>query len=318
MGELRKDYILDKYVYVATERSKRPKDFKHTPRKENYNAKCFFCPGNEHLTPPEIYRVEKDKNVGWTVRVFPNKFPAVSPKGKSELITDNDFFTYADSFGYHEVVAETRYHNLQLWDLSKEDFVDILKTFVLRYNDLKSRERIKYVSIFKNFGENGGASLHHSHSQIIATSIVPPLIKEREKVVEKYDSCPYCRIIEIEKNSERRCYENETFVAFTPYASLFNFEVWIFPKRHVVEISELNEKELDDFADAYKYILDRLKEIDPDYNVCFVNGTGKVHFHIEIKPRIAKWAGFEHLGGIVINSVSPEQAARFYRNESEN
>ncbi len=320
MNELRKDYLTDRWVIIASERAKRPHEFK-TPKEENNAANCFFCPGKEHTTPPHIYTVEKDSK--WIIRVIPNKFPAVTPNGVSDIKTDNSFYTYASAYGRHEIVVETNEHGKELEDLSEDHIKKILKTFIIRIDELMKDPQIDYVSVFKNKGKSAGASIAHAHSQIIAYNNIPSAIKNELESSYRYyvlnKKCAFCDIISKEKNSHRRVLKTEHTVAFTPYASRFPFEVWLFPKRHIAGIGELNEDELFDFSASLKKILTKLKEIgNVPYNILFhsmTDNSANFHFHIEILPRLTVWAGFELETGTIINPVAPEDAAKFYRNE---
>jgi UDPglucose--hexose-1-phosphate uridylyltransferase len=311
--ELRKDYILDRYVLIAAARKKRPKQFKEEA-KENVEV-CFFCPGNESLTPPEIGRIGTKKK--WRIRWFPNKFPAVEEKGQIELRTDNRFYTFANAYGKHEVIVETPDHDKQLWDLKKNNIKDVLEVYISRIKELSKVNGIKYVCIFKNHGKDAGTSLVHSHTQIIAYNKIPQLIKEEAEAVKRFNSCPYCDIILSEKGSDRRCFENKNFVAFCPYASRYNYEIWIFPKQHKNNLIELDDDELKDLASVLQQIIAKLKELNVSYNFQIHNSPPgeSLHFHIEVCPRVANWGGFELLTDDIINSVPPEDAAKFYRGE---
>ncbi len=311
MGELRKDYILDKYVIIATERAKRPDEFK-VEKKIEKNGMCHFCPGNEDQTPKEIERFPEESS-NWQIRVFPNKYAAVKPEGKFEIRTDNSFYTFSDAFGYHEVIVETPNHDEVLADLSEERISNVLKMFKKRIAVNMNCQNIKYVSLFKNQGEKAGTSIQHTHCQLIAYNDVPEIILEKEKAVKKYPYCPYCAILNTEKNSFRRCFENNSFVAFTPYASRFPFEIWVLPKRHLLNITDFKEEEFVFLAEILKKILLKLKFLNADYNFYLQYGIENVHFHIEITPRLATWAGFELSTGTIINTMTPETAAEFYR-----
>jgi len=315
MGELRKDYILDRYVIISEIRNKRPDEFITEPVKEKKGT-CVFCPGSEQLTPEEIDRFEK--NGKWYIRVFPNKFPAVEEKGEANIRTDNQFFTFSASYGKHEVLVETDDHKKQLSDLSVSQIKDIFKMYVKRIQALEKTYGMKYVLVFKNHGDEAGTSLIHSHSQIVAYNKIPTSVENMLKAVKNYNCCPYCTIWNIERNSFRSVFENETFISFTPYASRFAFEIWMFPKRHVISIEDLDDNELKDMADMMKKILLRLKSINASYNFYLINAPkgDNLHFHVEIIPRVTSpWAGFELGSGDVINPVSPESAAKFYRGE---
>ena len=144
---------------------------------------------------------------------------------------------------------------------------------------------------------------------------VPELVKEEIEVCRKHRKCPYCNIVKLESKSKRKIFETKNVLAFAPYASRFNYEAWIFPKQHKRALEELNETELKDFAAAMKKILLKLKKLNASYNFYLHYSPAKenLHFHIEITPRIATWGGFELSTEFTINSVLPEDAARFYR-----
>ena len=310
MNELRKDYILNRYVIIATDRAKRPAQLAKQPQKTKKSI-CFFCPGNEHLTPPEIDRIEKDNK--WIIRCFPNKFAATNTKGNPKINTKG--LIHANAFGKHEVISETSNHKQQLEDLSINHIKLVLEMYQKRLSAISKIKGIKFVSIFKNKGKEAGASLPHAHTQIIAYNNFPTLIQEEIKSSKKNKKCQYCLIIRKEKKSSRVIKENKTFVSFTPYASRFPFEAWIFIKKHKISITELDDNELTDLARQLKSILSKLKKLNAPYNffLHYAPGRKDLHFHIEITPRLSTFAGFELSTDTVINIMSPEKAAAFYR-----
>lgn len=311
MGELRKDYILDRWVIISTGRKKRPKQFK---KLEAAEVKVdFFAPGNEAMTPEEIGRIGAKKK--WEMRWFENKFPALKPEGQADIRTDNTYFTFSGNYGYHEVLVETPRLDKQLADLNVNEIEKLLEVYNARIEDLSKKPNIKYVCVFKNHGQKGGTSIVHTHSQIMALNHVPKDVRDEIEACKRFERCPYCDIINIEKQSLRRCFENDDFVAFAPYASRFNYEVWVFPKEHVITLADV--KNLKALAEILKLILKKIKNLGADYNyyLHYAPDGEDLHFHIEIAPRIATWAGFELGSGDVINSVSPEDAAKFYRGE---
>lgn len=311
--ELRKDYILDVWTIVNHKRGQRPREFKAV-EEEKSGATDFFAPGNEHLTPPEIDRIEK--NGKWTLRVFPNKFPAVQPEGNPNIETHNDFYTFAAGYGEHEVIVEAPESNRQLWDLSEHEILDVLKMYAKRTKALYEKDNIRYVSVFKNHGQKGGTSILHTHTQIVAFNTVPPRIRAEMKASIANGVCKYCQIINSERNSERRCYENDYFISFTPYASRFNYEIWLFSKAHKSTIRDFHEVELKALANMMQKVLSKLRFLGCSFNFFLHEAPPgeDLHFHIEVTPRIATWAGYELCTEVIINSVSPEFAADFYRN----
>jgi UDPglucose--hexose-1-phosphate uridylyltransferase len=198
MPELRKDPVLGRWVIISVERGKRPTDFL-SPFQKKKGGFCPFCPGNEYTTPPEIFAFREDVSgrdaPGWTLRVMANKFPALSAEGelnkKGEGIYDKMY-----GAGAHEVIVETPDHNLTLGTISLEAFEHALWAYYRRISELKKDPRVKYVLIFKNEGESAGASLEHSHSQLIALPIVPRTVKdEMQGARNHYDlreRCLFC------------------------------------------------------------------------------------------------------------------------------
>jgi UDPglucose--hexose-1-phosphate uridylyltransferase len=312
LGELRKDYILDRWVVISTVRSLRPHQFEEEEKSQKKAGICFFCPGHEEETPQEIGRIGTSKK--WKMRWFANKYPALVPEGQSLIKTDNTYFTFSANYGYHEIIAETASHDKQLWDLGEKDLKALFEVYNNRIQALSKNQNIKYVGILKNHGQKGGTSIIHTHSQVFAFNHVPKEIRDEVFAAKQHQHCPYCGIINIEKNSDRRCFENEEFVAFTPYASRFNYEIWVFPKKH---IRTLAGADLSKLAEIIKKILKRLKWLNCSYNyfLHYAPEGEDLHFHIEICPRIAYWAGAEHGFGVVINAIPPEDAAKFYRGE---
>lgn len=320
MNELRKDYILNRWVIIAIERSKRPNQFIQKERIRSDTKMCPFCTGNEHLMTSVVDEINQSKIL---VRSIFNKFPAVKMDGNPDIRTDNQFYTYASAYGQHEVIVETPDHGVELEDLPHDHIKAVIDMYIRRINALDSLPHIKYVSIFKNRGSSAGASIDHAHSQLIAYNYLPVAVENELKTLYEYfilhESCPYCEIIKTESKSFRHVFENDSFISFTPYASRHPYEVWIFPKKHLASIVLLNEKERWDLAEIMKKLLMRLDALNyPPYNVQIHNALPNgenFHFHIEIAPRLSTWAGFELETETVINVVSPEDAAKFYRGE---
>src|SRR5438132_1581202 len=180
MPELRKDPIVGRWVIISTDRAKRPTDF----AREGVKIKggfCPFCYGNENKTPPEIHAYRPNPKggpppqrdtPGWTVRVVPNKFPALGIEGNLNRQAEG-MFDKMNGIGEHEVIIETPDHNATLATLPPKRIEDVLWTFTDRILDLKKDRRFKYILIFKNHGEAAGASLEHAHSQLIALTMLP-------------------------------------------------------------------------------------------------------------------------------------------------
>ena len=173
--------------------------------------------------------------------------------------------------------------------------------------------------IFKNDGGKAGASIEHAHSQIFATSFLPPHLMDKSQKVQKYKlqhgACIYCETINKERKGPRLVWEDKNVIAFTPYASIHNYEVWIMPKRHLDNITLLKDAERESFAKVLKKILLKIDGLKLPYNYYFhqvVNDEDQ-HLYMKVTPRKAVWAGVEIGSGIFINTVTPEKAAAYYR-----
>ncbi|EOD01537.1 galactose-1-phosphate uridylyltransferase [Caldisalinibacter kiritimatiensis] len=328
MPELRKDPVTGKHVIIAIERGKRPSDLKETNEEikpKSYVETCPFCVGNEEKTPPEIDRIENENE--WVTRVVPNKFPALSMESECED-SNQRLFWKKNGVGYHEVIIETRDHSKSLFNMEVNDFVNILKTYKKRYNELINKDEIKYVSIFKNYKKKAGASLEHSHSQAIALPLVPNLVKEEleasKKYFEKYKRCIFCDIINEEIKDDKRIVINDDhFVVLAPFASIYNYELMIIPKAHQHSFKDITENELKMLAESMKEVFNRLNKVIGDfpfnmYIHTLPKGMEKYkksyHWHIEISPRLSNHAGLELGSGIYINTVAPEDAVKNLRN----
>ncbi len=203
---------------------------------------------------------------------------------------------------------------------------DLLQAFVSRMHDLKRDIRLKYLMIFKNQGFRAGATMEHSHSQLIATPIVPKTIKEEmEGSLEYYkykERCVFCDIIKQEIEDTRRLVaENDRFISIVPFAARFPFETWILPKNHVSSFEDSAASDLKLLAQTLKETLLRMNRSvnTPPYNLvlhtspCDQPIIDYYHWHLEIMPRLTRVAGFERGTGFYINPTPPEEAAKFLR-----
>ncbi|MDE3179962.1 MAG: galactose-1-phosphate uridylyltransferase [Acidobacteriota bacterium] len=329
MPELRKDPITGRWVIIATERAKRPMDFVREKVQIRGSGFCPFCYNNESKTPPEIlaYRPggTPPNTPGWTLRVVSNKFPALTIEGNLNRQGEG-LYSKMEGIGAHEVIIETPDHQKTLAELSPREIEDVLWAFRDRILDLKKDSRFKYILIFKNHGEAAGASLEHTHSQLIALPVVPKRVaEEMEGALKHYEDkerCIYCDIINQEKETEIRIIaEDEAFIAISPFAPRFPFETWILPKSHQSAFEQSKKQEYAAFASMLKDILTRLDQCleNPAYNYIIhtsplpVGSIDYYHWHMEIMPKLTKVAGFEWGTGFHINPTPPEISAKFLR-----
>ena len=329
MPELRKDPVTSRWVIIATDRAKRPSDFVREKVTIHGSGFCPFCPGNEAKTPPEIMAYRPDgsgRNLpGWTLRVVPNKFPALGIEGTLNRQGEG-LYDKMNGIGAHEVMIETTDHQLTLATMPVRRVEDVVWSYRDRILDLKKDRRFRYVLIFKNHGEAAGASLEHTHSQLIALPVVPKRVREEVDFAREYynykERCIFCDIIRQEAEAGIRVVsENQGFVAVAPFAPRFPFELWILPKVHQSAFEESQKYEFEQLARILKDMLMRLDKVleSPAYNYTIhtspltETNNDHYHWHLEVMPKLTKVAGFEWGTGMYINPTPPEEAARFLR-----
>ncbi len=331
MPELRKDPVVGRWVIISTDRSRRPTNFTPVRVVKTTNF-CPFCPGQEDKTPPEVYAYRQNgggpNSTGWKVRVVPNKFPALQIEGALDRRGEG-LYDKMNGVGAHEVVIEGPLHDLDLADLPADHLVEVLKAYRERMVDLHRDRRFRYVLIFKNHGAGAGATLEHTHTQLIATPIIPRLVQEELDGARRYyelkERCVFCDVIQqdtADHNGRRVVTMNDRFLTIEPFAPRFPFETWILPRRHDSSFQVLEDaEEFKDLANILKDTLGRLnRALDrPPYN--FVVHTAPVtegeleyyHWHLEIMPTLTRVAGFEIGSGFHINPTPPEDAAQYLR-----
>lgn len=344
MPEIRYDALAGAFTIIATERAKRPLDFGMGSDRglivPETDPKCPFCPGNEAETPPEIWakRGSGETDVSnWTVRVVPNKFPALVgwPEGEGREegqrlppfpeTPDAALYWQAPGVGHHEVVVESPKHNGTLGSYSPEQTKDVLEAIKLRSLDLYDKKEVAYVQVFKNSGKTAGASLAHPHFQIIALPVTPSLITQEGQRLKEYEAktrrCLVCDTVlrEVEKDV-RVILKTSRFAVLSPFASRYSYETMIVPLEHIAGLTEMGGPVLADLAGvltrlfrAYESMFSALP-----FNMVFHGVPASVrdrrgwpyHAHIHVYPRLNTEAGLEIGSGSYINPTPPELATR--------
>lgn len=323
-SELRQDPMTKEWVVIAPVRANRAHpNGPQSVQLATHDKSCPFCRGNEALTPPEVYR-DVDPEGSWLVRVVPNKFAALSPTASAKR--KEGFFRSAPGTGYHEVIIETPNHTDDIWRMSPEHVLRILRAYRERQRRLSEDPRVRFVVIFRNHGERAGTSLAHPHSQLVATPVVPALIRRKHETAERYfddtGSCIYNDVRDAELSDGARIIEDTTaFTVFAPFASRSPFEMLIVPRSIRASFALTTDEELESLSRILRRSLRRLRQCcgDVDYNYVIHSCPRKDEdeeyylWHIQILPRISQPAGFEIGSGMYINTVAPEVAAEQLR-----
>ncbi|MCG8430650.1 MAG: galactose-1-phosphate uridylyltransferase, partial [Candidatus Omnitrophica bacterium] len=237
-------------------------------------------------------------------------------------------YDMSSGVGAHEVIIETPEHDRDIPDMPLAQVEKILRMYCRRETDLIKDSRFKYIMIFRNFGPAAGASLAHSHSQLIALPMVPKNVAEEMHGASEYlkfkDRCIFCDIIRQEQEEkERVIVESKSYLAFCPYVSRFPFEYWIIPREHKSHFRDTSGEGIRSLAQILKETLQRLKRIFPrvSYNFMLhsspangeISGRDAYHWHIECTPQLMRVAGFEWGTGFYSVPTPPELAAHFLR-----
>ncbi len=326
-SEVRQNKATKEWVIYAPARRKRPRDFReHDAERKSlppHDKECPFCPGNESMLPRIIMEFPAPERNTWGTRVVPNKYPALTP-GEDIRRYNQGIYLTMPGYGRHEVIIESPRHDQDIAQMSPEEVGVIIETYHKRYVDLMHEHGNMMAIIFRNHGSRAGTSLIHPHSQLVVTSMVPRYIRWREEEAQRYfdewGRCVFCDILTFEIEDRRRVIlENDSFVAFIPFAAEVPFEIWIMPKEHRADFGNISDAEKTDLAPALRFCLARLrgKLADPDYNYV-INTSARyradepqLHWYLQILPRLTTRAGFEIGSGININPSLPERDADF-------
>ncbi len=304
-SEVRKDYIQDKYVIIAPHRTKRPHDtIQNVPQHPEHNIVDSVFSKTNLKYEKALLTIGPEKN--WHLKVLNNKYPAVSLNNPK-------------AYGRQEVVVESPDPNMHMDQMPVTQIERILQSYAIRTTEISKNKKIEYILIFKNNGGTAGASLHHPHSQIFATDFVPPHLLDKSQKQQAYKlktgRCVYCDVIKKESKGPRLVYKDKHVIAFTPYASMYNYEVWIMPLAHHDNITDLSNIEIASWATILKHVLQRIDKLNLPYNYYFhqVINDNDQHLYMKIAPRGTVWAGVEIGSGLVINPIDPDEAAKYYR-----
>jgi UDPglucose--hexose-1-phosphate uridylyltransferase len=323
LPQWRQNPITGQWVVIAPERGTRPVEKVQELHFPPIYESCPFCAGQEQQTPPEVFAIREtgtQPNLpGWRVRVVPNRYPALRAL---ELQAEQVAPAVRFGFGKHELIIESPHHESNLANLQPDHVSDIIISWRERLKALSLDERFKYGHVFKNHGSAAGASVVHTHSQLIAIPFVPPILQQELDSGLAHHTregrCVFCDLIRSEVEcGERVVLETPRYVAMVAYAGRQPYETWILPRQHQCRMHTIDDDEASELGTVLWILLGKLSRvIDPlAYNVMlhtapFHQGPlAHFHWHFEILPRTAQVAGFEWGTGLYINTMRPEDAA---------
>ena len=330
MSELRRDPITGRYVIIAPERQLSRAAFERpSPVGAMGGDLCPFCEGQEWIAgrellawrPPDSPRDGR----GWQVRVVVNREPALLVENTLGEAA-NPLFQAFGGLGAHEVIVESPDHHATFATMSVEQVQRVLWAWRERMRDLRRDLRLTSFLIVKNVGERAGATLDHPHSSLVAMPLVPQHLEDEINGARGYHathgSCVFCEVVEREMaTGERVIASDEDTIAFTPFASRGPFETWVMLRRHEPSFENLSDTELTAIAHRLR---DTMRRLDaalalPPHSVLLhsapvgEDNSQSYDWHLEIIPRLLPVPGLSWDGGLHINPISPEEAARELR-----
>ncbi len=330
-------------VLVATARGMRPRKAEDTVQRDTrpHVDTCPFCRGNEEKTPPAIRTVPEGPD--WAIRIVPNLYPVLGDDQPSTALAFG-LQQVIDGYGRHEVVIDHPNHGIAIHEMSADHLALLFRTYRDRMTELHASDpRLRYVLVFKNFGPAAGASIPHSHSQIIATPVVPENVQNEVAHAKahhaKTGQCIFCSLIDEALTFEATIYDRDSgavrrkiavgqyvvergehFVAIKPFASRYEWELHILPLKHNADFLVENDERLADFGRVLRRAMARLDHVIGGAQYNFFLHTvpygsesdelaASYHWHLEICPRTSIPTGFELGSGLFVSTISPEDAA---------
>ncbi len=333
MSEFRQDPTTGSFVIIAPERGGRPGAWFVSSRAEErlprFDERCPFCPGHEAQLPGIVAETPSKDSPGWSTRIVPNKFPALTPGAVAPSIHDGVHETIAGK-GFHELIIESPFHDADLATMEISQISDVVTTYHRRFLELSQRPEIATVVLFRNHGARSGASLAHPHAQVIALPLIPPRLQAMASWARRQSAqtgqCPTCAELARERKADERLIEETAdFVALVPFAAEVPSELWLVPKRHSASFAWIRADELADLAALLRRALQRLKKAhgDPPYSFAIesagldADAAPHLHWRLRIAPDLVNWGGFERGSGMPINPSAPETDAALLRDSLE-
>jgi len=322
-GELRQDPLSGHWSAITTGRAARPEAFLRDEGPARGRLGCPFCPGNEHMTPPEVW-ADRDGGAdgpGWLVRVVPNKFPAFAgpagPPREAGTGPDGGLYRAAPTAGAHEVIIHHPDHAATLAELGEPEAARVTAAWRLRLA-ARREDELGAAVVIVNQGRLAGASLEHPHSQMFATAARPALVQAELERLGR-DDCAACAVLNKERGGERVVADAAGLVTLCPWASASPFEALLLPDQHLPRLDDPGGPGDLALARAIGGLLRGLHAAvgaRAPYNLVLhaaPPGTDDFHWHLHLLPRLTTYGGFELATGIVINVVDPDQAAAALR-----
>ncbi|WP_299015534.1 UDP-glucose--hexose-1-phosphate uridylyltransferase [uncultured Polaribacter sp.] len=325
----RLNILTGEWVLVSPHRAKRPWQGQNeeisAEKRPAYDKTCYLCATNTRING-EINPDYKD------VFVFTNDFGALQ-KESPTFVKDDDLLQARSETGICKVICFSPDHSKSLADMEVADIKKVVHVWQKEYLDLGKNDTINYVQIFENKGAVMGCSNPHPHGQIWSQSTLPNEVVKKDKQQKSYFTKNKTSLLgdylqQELKEKERIIFQNEDFVVLIPFWAIWPFETMIAPKKAKKDISQLNDSEAKNFAEAIAVIT---KTYDKLFNTSFPYSSGihqaptdgksnaHWHFHMSFYPPLLRSAtvkkfmvGYE-MFGTPQRDITAENAANRLR-----
>jgi UDPglucose--hexose-1-phosphate uridylyltransferase len=278
-----------------------------------------FAEGHESRTPPELYAVRPHGGApntpGWTVRVVPNLYPALSPRSVDPPVEANrDLFYATAATGAHEVIVNAPDSVASLSELTVDQVAGAMEVWRER---IRVHSDVACVHVIVNEGREAGASLPHTHAQLYALDFVPAAIaRERERFGAYATRTMGGNLLgdlvqeEVRKRERIVAIDPET-VLMAPYGARVPYQLMIAPRVPRMRFEDDGPLGAAMLHGALRRLAGRLGASPPLNLWVRTAPRGAEHFcwRIDILPRLTYLAGLELGAGVHLNIVPPETVA---------
>ena len=324
--ELRKDPLTRSWVLTGD-------DLPETRRRPA--AECPLCPASSAKLQ-QISSRPPVEGGPWSARavVHPSAIYHIegTPERRGEGMYDR-----MPTVGAHELVVENPRHDRNLWQADEREIEQFLDLVAQRIRDLKGDARLRYISVFKNYGQGSGQEFEHPHAELAATTFIPRRALYELRACLDYfhqkERCVFCDMVAQEMNDGSRLIEvRGDFLALCPYATRAPYETWILPRPHDSAFEHFalaRSGAMHDLAAMLKRTLQRIRTITEAFHLVLHTAPNKFHasaslgywqtldddyhWHIEILPILATKAKPYFLKEVYYTPVSSEVAAERFR-----
>lgn len=320
MSQLRLDPLTGRWSVISEERRERPFAFqpRRLPVEGEPGRPCPFCPGGD---PDVVPSLEYGDDGAWQVRVVPNLYPAFEGGAPMAVTNLGPVFTQAPGSGIHEVLLLGPEHQRSWADLDEFRSALVMQAIAERMVAHAATPGLRYSQAIVNQGREAGASLEHPHGQLMGIPFVPREITDEQAGFARFaGNCLLCTTVDAEESAGNRVvYADDDVLVVCPFWSGAPFEMLVIPRNHGAHLAKASPTDLTAVGRALQRGLAALRSTlgDVAYNVIFHSApyktAGDFHWHAHVVPKATTVAGFELGTGVVINVVSPEEAASTLR-----